>query len=154
MSKHSDYEKRTEELVTPVLERLGLTLYDVEYVKEGSEYYLRIFIDKEGGVDINECEAVSREMNTILDEEDFIPDAYIFEVSSPGLGRTLKKDKHLSYSIGMEVDVHTFKPVDGTKDMTGILKGFDDEYVDLEIQGAEKKLERKNIASIKLTVDF
>ena len=147
MSKHSDYEKRTEELVTPVLERLGLTLYDVEYVKEGSEYYLRIFID-------NECEAVSREMNTILDEEDFIPDAYIFEVSSPGLGRTLKKDKHLSYSIGMEVDVHTFKPVDGTKDMTGILKGFDDEYVDLEIQGAEKKLERKNIASIKLTIDF
>ncbi len=154
MSKHTDYEKRTEELVAPIIERLGLVLYDVEYVKEGSDYYLRIFIDKEGGVDINECETVSREMNPILDKEDFIPDAYIFEVSSPGLGRTLKKDKHLAYSIGMEVDVHTFKAIDKIKDFTGILKSFNEDEVVIETASEDLSIDRKNIASIRLTVDF
>lgn len=154
MSKHTDYEKRTEELVAPIIERLGLVLYDVEYVKEGSDYYLRIFIDKEGGVDINECETVSREMNPILDKEDFIPDAYIFEVSSPGLGRTLKKDKHLQYSIGMEVDVHTFKAIEKIKDFTGILKSFNEDEVVIETASEDMSIERKNIASIRLTIDF
>ena len=154
MSKHEDYEKRTEELVTPILERLGLTLYDVEYVKEGSDYYLRIYIDKEGGVDINECETVSREMNPILDKEDYIPDAYIFEVSSPGLGRTLKKDRHLEYSIGAEVDVHLFKAIDKVKDFNGILKSFNENEVVIEISSKDMIIDRKNIASIRLSVDF
>ena len=154
MSKHEEYEKRTEELVMPIIEKLGLTLYDVEYVKEGSEYYLRIYIDKEGGVDINECETVSREMNPILDREDYIPEAYIFEVSSPGLGRALKKDRHLEYSIGEEVDVHLFKAMDKIKDFNGILKSFNDEVIVIETSSGDMDIERKNIASIRLSVDF
>ena len=154
MSKHEDYEKKTEELVTPILEAAGLSLYDVEYVKEGSDYYLRIYIDKEGGVDINDCEAVSREMNPILDREDFIPEAYIFEVSSPGLGRTLKKDKHLAGSIGMDVDVHTYKAIDKVKDFSGTLKSFDEDTLVISSQGQDISFDRKNIASVKLSVDF
>ena len=93
MSKASTYEAKTEQLILPILERMQFELVDVEYVKEGSTYYLRAYIDKEGGITINDCEAVAREMNELLDREDFIPDSYTFEVSSPGLGRPLKKEK-------------------------------------------------------------
>ena len=93
MSKASDYEAKTESLIVPILERMNFELVDVEYVKEGSIYYLRAYIDKEGGITVNDCEAVAREMNVLLDEKDFIPDSYTFEVSSPGLGRPLKKEK-------------------------------------------------------------
>ena len=95
MSKHTDYEKRTEELITPILDELGFELYDVEYVKEGADYYLRAYIDKEGGITIDDCVDVSRRMNELLDAEPQIggDEGYIFEVSSPGLGRILKKDK-------------------------------------------------------------
>ena len=93
MSKASTYEAKTEQLILPILERMQFELVDVEYVKEGSTYYLRAYIDKEGGITINDCEAVAREMNELLDQEDFISDSYTFEVSSPGLGRPLKKEK-------------------------------------------------------------
>lgn len=96
MSKASTYEAKTEQLILPILERMQFELVDVEYVKEGSMYYLRAYIDKEGGITINDCEAVAREMNELLDREDFIPDSYTFEVSSPGLGRPLKKEKIMS----------------------------------------------------------
>lgn len=96
MSKASTYEAKTEQLILPILERMQFELVDVEYVKEGSTYYLRAYIDKEGGITINDCEAVAREMNELLDREDFIPDSYTFEVSSPGLGRPLKKEKIMS----------------------------------------------------------
>ena len=95
MSKSKTYESRTEALLTPIVEARGVEIYDVEYVKEGSDWYLRAYIDKPGGVDINDCETVSRALSDALDKEDFIEEAYILEVSSPGLGRTLKKDKHL-----------------------------------------------------------
>ena len=95
MSRREDYEKRTEELLMPIVAKNGVEIYDVEYVKEGSDWYLRAYIDKPEGVSIIDCENVSRELSDVLDKEDFIPDAYILEVSSPGLGRTLKKDKHL-----------------------------------------------------------
>lgn len=100
MSRREDYEKRTEELLMPIVTKNGIEIYDVEYVKEGSDWYLRAYIDKPEGVNIIDCENVSRELSDVLDKEDFIPDAYILEVSSPGLGRTLKKDKHLEKSIG------------------------------------------------------
>ena len=91
MSRRETYETRAEELLLPIAEENGVEIYDVEYVKEGSDWYLRAYIDKPGGVDINDCELVSRTLSDRLDEEDFIEDAYILEVSSPGLGRTLKK---------------------------------------------------------------
>ena len=125
MSRREDYETRTEELLSPIAEAYGVSIYDVEYVKEGSNYYLRAYIDKPEGVNIQDCENVSRALSDELDRVDFIPDAYILEVSSPGLGRALKKDKHLTASIGEEVEIKLYKPQDGGKEFSGILEGFD-----------------------------
>ena len=105
MSRRDDYEAKTEALLSPIAQANGVEIYDVEYVKEGSDWYLRAYIDKPEGVNIIDCENVSRALSEALDREDFIPDAYILEVSSPGLGRTLKKDKHLLKSIGEEVEI-------------------------------------------------
>ena len=99
MSKREAYEARTEELITPILERMQFELVDVEYVKEGATWYLRAYIDKEGGITVNDCEAVAREMNEILDREDYIEESYVFEVSSPGLVRPLKKEKDYARSM-------------------------------------------------------
>ncbi len=149
------YESRTEEILAPFLESHGLELFDVEYVKEGGEKYLRAYIDKEGGVNINDCETVSRYLSDELDREDFIPEAYILEVSSPGLGRQLKKDRHLEKSIGKDVDVKLFAPMDGEKQLSGTLVGFDRELLTISPEdGTEKTIERKNIASIRLAFDF
>ncbi len=154
MSRHSDYEKRTEELAKEPAKKLGLTIYDVEYVKEGTDMYLRIYIDKPGGVDINDCESLSGIMNPVLDAEDFIDEAYIFEVSSPGLGRTLKKDRHFSYSIGEKCDVKLFSPEDNKKEFSGILRSFDRDTVKLTVDGSDMNLSRKNIANIRLSLDI
>ena len=107
MSKKENYESKTEALLLPIAEKNHVEIYDVEYVKEGSEWYLRAYIDREGGVSINDCEAVSRELSDALDREDFVEDAYILEVSSPGLGRVLKKDNHLQRSLGDKVELKT-----------------------------------------------
>lgn len=158
MSKREKYEERTEKLLIPIVEANQVEIYDVEYVKEGSDFYLRCYIDKEGGVNINDCEAVSRALSDELDREDFIEDAYILEVSSPGLGRTLKKDKHLEKSLMQDVDVRTYKPINGSKDFTGILKAFDSDTVTIEDSsaegGEEMVINRKDIAVIKLALDF
>lgn len=158
MSKKENYEARTEELLKPIADANHVEIYDVEYVKEGSEWYLRCYIDKEDGVNINDCEAVSRALSDELDRTDFIEDAYILEVSSPGLGRTLKKDKHLRKSLLEEVEVKTYKPINGKKEFTGILKAFDEETVTLGAalkEGIEDIVfDRKDIAVIKLTLDF
>lgn len=158
MSKRENYEARTEELLKPIADANQVEIYDVEYVKEGSEWYLRCYIDKEGGVNINDCEAVSRALSDELDKADFIEDAYIFEVSSPGLGRQLKKDKHFQKSLLCEVDVKCYKPVNGSKDYTGILKAFDENTITLEMDTGQEKEEitfnRKDIAAVKLTLDF
>ncbi len=152
MSKREEYEAKTEQLLTPILDRLRFDLWDVEYVKEGADYYLRAYIDKEGGITIDDCVTVSRELSDLLDELDFIEDAYILEVSSPGLGRKLKKDKEFERSIGKSVDLKTYKPVDGAKEFTGILKAFDANTVTIEIDGIEQSFERKELANIKLSV--
>lgn len=158
MSKRENYEARTEELLMPIAEENHVEIYDVEYVKEGSDWYLRCYIDKEEGVSINDCEAVSRRLSDRLDEADFIQDAYILEVSSPGLGRQLKKDKHLAKSLQTEVDVKTYKPVNGTKEFTGILKAFDENTLTIEMDASgetkDVTFNRKEIATIKLTLDF
>jgi len=111
MAKKDLYEERAEALLAPIAAANGCEVYDVEYVKEGGSWYLRAFIDKAGGVNIVDCENVSRAFSGKLDEEDFIPDAYILEVSSPGLGRALKKDRHLEKSLGEEVEIKTYKPI-------------------------------------------
>ena len=125
MSRREDYEAKTEALLQPIAEANQVSIYDVEYVKEGSEYYLRAYIDKPEGVNIQDCENVSMALSDALDREDFIPEAYILEVSSPGLGRTLKKDKHLQAGIGEEVEIKLFKPVDKCSEFKGVLERFD-----------------------------
>ena len=158
MSKRESYETKTEELLTPIAEANHVEIYDIEYVKEGADGCLRCYIDKDAGVNINDCEAVSRALSDELDRVDFIEDAYILEVSSPGLGRTLKKDKHLEKSLLQEVDVKTYKPIDGVKDFTGVLKAFDADTVTLGMASdkeiKDRVFNRKDIATIKLTLDF
>ena len=154
MSRRETYEMKTQELLGPIAQENGVEIYDVEYVKEGSDYYLRAYIDKEGGVNILDCEKVSRALSEALDKEDFIPDAYILEVSSPGLGRTLKKDKHLEKSIGQTVEVKLFSPVDKCKEFTGILQGFDEECVTILEGDAPRTFARPQIALIRLALDF
>lgn len=154
MMAKKNYEERTEALLEPIVAAAGVSVYDVEYVKEGGEWYLRAYIDKPDGVNINDCEAVSRALSDKLDEEDFIEDAYILEVSSPGLGRTLKKDKHLQKSIGEEVELKTYKPIDGQKEFEGILKAFDKENLTIEMDGTEKVFARGEVARIALALDF
>lgn len=155
MTKREEYEQRTEKLLLPILERRGFELVDVEYVKEGSNFYLRAYIDKEGGITIDDCEDVSRELNDLLDAEDFIPDAYFMEISSPGLGRQLKKEKDFARSIGKEVEVKLYKPLEKKKELEGILEEYDETTVRLRISEQEVlTLPRAGIALIKLAVHF
>ena len=155
MSKKEMYEARTEELITPILERRNFELVDVEYVKEGSTWYLRVYIDKEGGITSDDCADVSREMNEILDREDYVEGSYTFEVSSPGLGRPLKKDKDFARSIGEEVEVRLFRAVEGCKEYTGLLNAYDKTTVTLMLEDEKTLvLERSNIALIRLALDF
>lgn len=157
-AKKDVYEERTEALLEPIAAANGCEIYDVEYVKEGSEWYLRAYLDKPDGVNIVDCENVSRALSQKLDEEDFIPDAYILEVSSPGLGRALKKDKHLERSLGDEVEVKTYKPIERQKEFTGILKAYDKDTVTIKIQDAQGAKDmtfaKPDIAIIRLTFDF
>ncbi|MCR5272202.1 MAG: ribosome maturation factor RimP [Lachnospiraceae bacterium] len=154
MSKRDNYEMRTEELILPILEEMSFELVDVEYVKEGSSYYLRAFIDKPGGITVNDCEAVARRMNELLDAEDFIDESYIFEVSSPGLGRVLKKDKHFKQCIGEKVEIHTYRPIEHTKDFEGILKAFDDKTITIDEENNERVFDRADVALVRLAIDF
>lgn len=154
MSKRETYEEKAFNMLLPIAERHGVDIYDVEYVEEVGEWYLRAYIDKEGGVTINDCEAVSREMSDALDVDDFIEDAYYLEVSSPGLGRQLKKDRHLEKSIGMDVELKVYKPIEKQKEFEGVLKGFTSDEITVEIDGKDVVFPRKNIAIIKLALDF
>lgn len=134
MSKRETYEAKTEALLAPIAAAAGVEIYDVEYGKEGADWYLRAYIDKPEGVNIEDCEKVSRALSDALDKEDFIADAYILEVSSPGLGRTLKKDKHLEKSLGSEVEVKTYKPIEKCKEFAGILKAYDRDTITIELE--------------------
>lgn len=155
MAKREEYERKTEQLLEPILRENNFELYDVEFVKEAGTFYLRAFIDKEGGININDCELVSRRLSDLLDEKDFIPDAYILEVSSPGLGRALKKDKHFEKSIGEEVEIKLFKAIDKQKDFTGYLESFTDDVIVISDEAEnEMEFERSNIASVRLVVHF
>ena len=155
MSKRETYETRTEELITPILDRMNFELVDVGYVKEGGTWYLRAYIDKEGGITVNDCEAVAREMNEILDREDFVEDSYVFEVSSPGLGRPLKKEKDYIRSMGKEVEIRTYRAINREKEFYGILSAYDENTVTIKTEdGTEMTFEKSDIALIRLAFDF
>lgn len=161
MSKRDTYEAKFEQILLPITEKVGVQIYDVEYVKEGTDWYLRAYIDKEGGVTIDDCEKVSREVSEVMDQEDFIEDAYILEVSSPGLGRTLKKDKHLEKSIGQKVEIKTYKPIEKQKEFSGVLEKFDSESITISMEETEKQgngkkmtFARGDVALIRLAFDF
>ena len=154
MSRRETYEARTEEILLPIAEKNGVEIYDVEYGKEGSDWYLRAYIDKPGGVTIDDCERVSRELSDRLDQEDFIEDAYVLEVSSPGLGRTLKKEKHLQKSLGEEVEIRLYKPEEKCREFAGILKAFDAQSVTIQTAQGDRTFDRKDVALIRLALDF
>ena len=154
MSKKDLYESKTEELVTPLTEQNNFELVDIEYVKEGSNWYLRVYIDKPGGINVDDCELISRALSDKLDEEDFIDDAYILEVSSPGLGRPLKKDKDFERSLGEDVEIKLYRMKDGTKDYRGFLKSYNKEEIVIEDNDEEITFKRSEIALVRLALDF
>lgn len=143
----ANIEEKVEKLVKDPIEKIGYKLYDVEYNKEGKDYFLRIFIDKDNGIDLNDCEKVNNEISDILDEANYIKEQYFLEVSSPGIERVLRKDQHLKENIGEEINIRLFKKDDnGLKEYQGVLKSFDNELIELQ---DNIKIERKNISQIK-----
>lgn len=154
VSKKESYEGKTEELLMPVIEAEGFELVDVEYVKEGSNWYLRTYIDKPGGITIDDCEIVSRALSAILDKEDYIKEAYILEVSSPGLLRPLKKEKDFVRNTGKEIEIRTYKMIDKQKEFVGVLKAFDKESVTIVNEIGEITFARTDIALIRPYVEF
>ena len=155
MSKRETYEKRVEDFLMPLMEENRFELVDVEYVKEAGTWYLRAYIDKEGGFTVDDCELVSRQLGEWLDREDFIDDSYILEVSSPGLGRPLKKEKDFKRSLGEQVEVRLYRAVDRQKEFTGALAAYDEDTVTLRFEdGTETSFEKKDIALIRLAFDF
>ena len=155
MSRREEYEQQTETLLEPIVTELGFELVDVEYVKEGGTWYLRAYIDKPGGIAVDDCEAVSRRFSDILDEKDYIADSYVLEVSSPRLGRPLKKEKDFKRSLGEEVEIRTYRAIDRQKEFVGLLKAYDDSTVTITYEDdTEQTFDRGDIALIRLALDF
>lgn len=149
-----EYEEKTIGYLSPILDELGLSLWDVVFSKEGKEYYLSAFIDKPGGVTVNDCEAVSSRMNEILDREDYISEPYTFVVSSPGLDRPLKRERDFMNSVGREVELKTYRAIDGHKEFSGVLKSYDKDSVTISNDDDERVFSRKDISMIRLAFDF
>lgn len=147
-------EERVESLIKSKIQENGYSLYDVQYAKEGKDYFLRIFIDKPEGIDLNDCEKVNDLVNPLLDEADYIKEQYFLEVSSPGIERVLRKDEHLKENIGNEIEVKLFKPENGKKEFDGILNSFDKENIKLNIENEELIIQRKNISNMKLKYNW
>lgn len=145
----TNIESKVEKLIAPQIENLGYELYDVEYVKEGKDYYLRIYIENEKGISLDDCEKVSNEITDILDKEDYIKEQYFLEVSSTGVEKVLKKDKHLKANLGVNVQIKLFKPINKNKQYQGVLKDFNENEIILETEEESITLERKNISQIK-----
>ena len=154
VSRRDDYEKKAEQMLLPIVEGEGFELVDVEYVKEAGTWYLRGYIDKTGGITVNDCEAVSRIFSDKLDKDDFIEDSYIMEISSPGLDRPLKKEKDFKRSLGKAVEIRTYRPIDKQKEFYGILDSYDDNSVTIDEDGNLRTFEKKEIALIRLAIEF
>ena len=155
MTKREEIEKTAEELLNPILQDHDFELVDLEYVKEAGTMYLRAYIDKRGGITIDDCEVVSRAFSDLLDEKDFIPDSYIMEISSPGLGRPLKKDKDFERSIGEAVEIKLFRAEDHQKEFSGILQSYDKTSITVAVvENITRSFARDNIALVRLALDF
>ena len=154
MSRREEYEQKAEAILTPIVESKDFELVDVEYVKEAGCWYLRGYIDKPGGITVNDCEDVSRAFSDILDEQDFIEDSYIMEISSPGLDRPLKKEKDFKRSLGKLVEIRTYRPIEKQKEFCGILNAYDSNSVTIDEDGTERTFEKKDIALIRLAIEF
>ena len=151
MGRSESYEAKTEQLIQPLIDANNFELVDVEFVKEGSDWYLRVYIDKDGGITVDDCELISRAFNEILDREDYISEQYIFEVSSPGLMRPLKKEKDYKRSVGKLIDIKLYKPVDKCKEFTGVLDSYDNDTVTIKMDDdTQKTFDRSNLAMIRL----
>lgn len=159
----ANIEERVESSIKQKIEDLGYQLYDVQYVKEGQSYFLRVFIEKENGsIDLNDCEKVNDGINDLLDEASYIKEQYFLEVSSTGIEKVLRKDKHLEDNIGNNVQVNLFKPVEllgkKLKEVQGMLKSFDKDTITLQIDNAKEEVEipiqRKDISQIKTVFDW
>ena len=150
----SKISSRAEELAKPIVEQNGCSLWDIDYVKAAGSWYLRVYIDKVGGVSINDCEAISREIDPLLDEQDFIPDSYIFEVCSAGADRVLKKPQDFEMFLGHKVDINLYKPVDGSKSYTGSLTAHTDKETSIESAGRTIVFDNDTMAQVRLHVDF
>ena len=151
MGRSESYEAKTEQLIQPLIDANNFELVDVEFVKEGSDWYLRVYIDKDGGITVDDCELISRAFNEILDREDYISEQYIFEVSSPGLMRPLKKEKDYKRSVGKLIDIKLYKPVDKCKEFTGVLDSYDKDTVTIKMDDdTQKTFGRSNLAMIRL----
>lgn len=143
-------EENVYNLLEPKVNELGYELYDVEYAKEGKDFFLRIFIDSENGINLDDCEKVSNEISDMLDEKDIIKEQYFLEVSSPGIERILREEKHFKQNVGNEVEIKLFKPIKSKKSINGILKDFDKEKIYLD----DIEIERKNISQIKTVYNW
>lgn len=151
MGRSESYEAKTEQLIQPLIDANNFELVDVEFVKEGSDWYLRVYIDKDCGITVDDCELISRAFNEILDREDYISEQYIFEVSSPGLMRPLKKEKDYKRSVGKLIDIKLYKPVDKCKEFTGVLDSYDKDTVTIKMDDdTQKTFDRSNLAMIRL----
>lgn len=152
----ANIEEKIENRVSGIIEDLGYKLYDVQYVKEGKDYFLRIFIEKEDGeINLNDCESVNNAITDVLDEEDYIKEQYFLEVSSTGVEKMIRKDKHLKENIGEFITVKLFRPIDGLKEFIGELISFDDEELSLKLDDDSNiEIERKNISLIKKFYDW
>ena len=151
------YNKTEQEVISllaPIIEEKSIYLWDIEFKKEGPSYFLRVFLDKDGGIGLTDCEEVSRALSDVLDERDPIPQEYMLEVSSAGLDRAIKYDMHFEKCKGKNVDVKLFAAVDGQKEFAAKLIGHDEENVILEINGNEKVFPKNKISSIRLAVEF
>lgn len=146
--------KLVTQLALPVVESCGCSLWDVEYVREGSEYFLRLYLDKEGGVDINDCEAVSRAMDPILDEADPISTSYHFEVCSAGLERTLKRPSDFARFMGSPITVKLYRPRNGLKEIPCVLSGYDDGKLTVTAGKETITFEKSEVALVRLRVEF
>ena len=145
----ADIEEKTEKLLEGKISELGYELYDIEYVKEGQNYYLRVYIDNENGINLEDCEKVSNGINDILDEANYIKEQYFLEVSSPGIERVLRKNKHLEKYIGEEIEIKLFKPINKQKQYIGILENFDNENIKINVNEEILEISRKDISQIK-----
>ena len=142
-------EEKVENLIKKPINDIGYELYDVEYAKEGKDYFLRIFIEKEGGISLEDCEKVNDEITELLDKQDYLKEQYFLEVSSTGIEKVIRKDKHLQDNIGVEIEVKLFKSINKKKSIIGILKEFNSNEIVVETDESEEIIQRTDIAQIK-----